>query len=102
VCAWFGLIPSTAQVVGSVKKKYGLWVWSAHQETCGGYLIDRDGGDKGKNKDAELDKNIFNNQQRLEAAMEGKGGGGADGGGIMTNANGACNTSSLNNVIHIQ
>jgi hypothetical protein len=44
-----------------------------HQETCGGYT-NGDGGDEGKNKGAEVDKNIFNNQQGLEAAVEDSGG----------------------------
>jgi hypothetical protein len=44
-----------------------------HQETCGGY-IDGDGWDEGKNKGTENDKNIFNNQQELEVAMEDSGG----------------------------
>ncbi len=50
-----------------------LRVWSGHQETCGGYN-DGDGEDEGKNKGAEVDKNIFNNQQGLEEAMEVSGG----------------------------
>jgi hypothetical protein len=48
--------------------------------------IDGDGGDKGKNKGTEVDKNIFNNQQGLEAAMEDRGGG-CRWGAIMTNDN---------------
>ncbi len=41
-----------------------------HKETCGG-CIDRDGGGgEGKNNGAEVDKNIFNNQQGLEGVIE--------------------------------
>ena len=52
-----------------------LTVGNAQQQTFGGY-IDGDGGGAGENKG-----DIFNNQQRLEAEMEGsgRGGGGADG-----------------------
>jgi hypothetical protein len=66
---------------------------------CGGY-IDGDGGDEGKNKGAEVKRNIFNNQG-LEAAMEDSGGV-ARMGAITTNDNGACDTSSLNNFVHVQ
>ena len=52
-----------------------LTVGNAQQQTFGGY-IDGDGGGAGENKG-----DIFNNQQRLEAEMEGSGRGaeGADG-----------------------
>ena len=47
-----------------------LTVGNAQQQTFGGY-IDGDGGGAGENKG-----DIFNNQQRLEAEMEGSGRGG--------------------------
>ncbi len=50
-----------------------LWVWSAHQETCGGY-IDGDGGDEATNKGAEVDKKSTINW----AGGGGQWGGGAD------------------------
>ncbi len=56
VCTWFGLIPSTARVVGSiVEGKKILRVWSVHQETCGGY-IDKDRGMKARIKVQKLIK----------------------------------------------
>ncbi len=53
-----------------------LPVGNAQQQTFGGYIdVLMEMGGEGENKG-----DIFNNQQRLEAAMEGSGGGGADGG----------------------
>ncbi len=74
--AWFGIIPSSAQIVGSViEGKIFLRVGSAHQETCGGYN-DGDEGLMARRKVPKLAQNIFNNQQRLVVAMGGHGGGG--------------------------
>ena len=56
-----------------------LPVGNAQQQTFGGY-IDGDGGVRTRIKVKKLAQNIFNNQQWLEAAMEGSGGGGVDGG----------------------
>ena len=50
-----------------------------HQETFGGY-IDGDGGVMARKKVSKLAQNIFSNQKRLMVALEGSGGGGADGG----------------------
>jgi hypothetical protein len=54
---------------------------------CGGYIVG-DGGDEDKNKGAKVNKNIFNNQQGLEAVMDDRGGRGPDGGPsrLMTTA----------------
>jgi len=74
-CAWFGVISSTARVVGTAREgEKMLTVGNAQQQTFGGY-IDGDGGGAGENKG-----DIFNNQQRLEAEMEGSGRGGGGGG----------------------
>ena len=68
-CAWFGRPPTTARVVGTAREgEKMLTVGNAQQQTFGGY-IDGDGGGAGENKG-----DIFNNQQRLEAEMEGSGG----------------------------
>ena len=50
-----------------------LPVGNAQQQTFGGY-IDGDGGVRVRIKVTKLAHNIFNNQQQLEAAMEGSGG----------------------------
>ncbi len=55
-----------------------LRVWSAHQETCRGY-IDGAGVGEGESKGAEVGKNTLNNQQGLEAAMAMEGSGGVAG-----------------------
>jgi hypothetical protein len=65
-CVWFvGRPPTTARVVGTAREgEKMLPVRNAQQQTFGGY-IERWGGE-GENKG-----DIFNNQQRLEAVMEG-------------------------------
>ncbi len=50
-----------------------LPVENVQQQTFGG-CIDGDGGVRARIKVPMLAKNIFNNQQWLEAAMEGNGG----------------------------
>jgi hypothetical protein len=50
-----------------------LLVGNAQKHTFGGY-IDGDGGGASENKVEMLAPDIFNNQQWLEAAMEGSGG----------------------------
>ena len=48
-CAWFGVISSTARVVGTAREgEKMLTVGNAQQQTFGGY-IDGDGGGAGKN-----------------------------------------------------
>ena len=74
LCAWFGVISSTASAVSSViQSKNMLPVGSAHQETFGGY-IDGDGGMMARRKVSKLAQIIFNNQQRLVVALDGSGG----------------------------
>ena len=74
VCSWFGRPPTTTRVVGTAQRaKKILPVGNAQQQMFGGY-IDGDGGVRARIKVTKLAKNIFNNQQRLEAAMEGSGG----------------------------
>ena len=60
--AWFGIIPSPAQAVGSIIEGTKMLCVMARK------------------KMPKLAQNIFNNQKRLMVALEGSGGGGADGG----------------------
>jgi len=74
LCAWFGVISSTASAVGSViQSKTMLRVGSAHQETSW-WCIDGDGGAMARKKVSKLVQIIFNNQQRLVVMLEGSGG----------------------------
>ena len=62
ICAWFGVISSTASAVGSViESKTMLQVGSAHQEMFEGY-IDGDGGVMVRRKVSKSAQIIFNNQ----------------------------------------
>jgi hypothetical protein len=54
-----------------------LPVGNAQQQMFGGYIDEDGGGLQARIKVKKLAQSIFNNQQWLEAAMEGRGGGGA-------------------------
>ena len=77
ICAWFGVISSTASAVGSViESKKMLRVGSAHQETSGGWRW----GDDGEKKGVKVGTNYIQQPTKAGGGTVRKWGVGTDGG----------------------